>query len=60
MGDATQVGLVRTACFAWAMQHRWIVAPNPVLMEFASKALFWCEKNVLLPLLERRDVALRK
>ena len=45
VGDATQVGLVRTAFFAWTMQHRWVLLPdegspdvaaNPVFMEFAS------------------------
>ena len=55
VGDATQVGLVRTAFFAWAMQHRWIllpdegspddVAPNPVFMEFASNGVILVRKN---------------
>ena len=57
MGDATQVGLVRTAIFAWAMQHRWIllpdegspdVAPNPVFMEFASNGVILVRKNGLI------------
>ena len=54
MGDATQEGLVRTAFFAWAMQHRWLllpdegspdVAPNPVFMEFASNGVILVRKN---------------
>ena len=53
VGDATQVGLVRTAFFAWAMEHRWIllpdegspaVAPNPVIMEFASNGVILVRK----------------
>ena len=36
------------------------VDPNPFNVEFASNGVIWCAKNMLLPLFERRDVALRK
>ena len=54
MGDASQVGLVRTAFFAWSIQHRWIllsdegspdVAPNPVFMGFALNGVILVHKN---------------
>ena len=66
---ATQVGLVRTVFFLWAMQHRWTCSlmsvrqtwpRTPFLRSSHLTALFWCAKNELLPLFKRRDVALRK
>ena len=68
MGDATQVGLARTAFLVWAMQHRWIRClmrvrlpyPRTLLVLWSSHvtALFWCAKiDLLLFLFERRDVS---
>ena len=54
VGDATQVGLVRTAFFAWSTKHRWILLPdegspdvasNLVFMEFASNGVILVRKK---------------
>ena len=52
MGNAIQVHLLSD-------ERSPDVAPNPVLKKFASNGVILVCKNDLLPLFERRDVALR-